>query len=88
MYNPDFIDLTQRFLFSTEEEMTEAKIPKKQQERILRLRRLVQGHFLFPEQGLEILFALRLGHRAIHVLQTGRGDRGSCDHPHADLRLR
>ena len=27
MYNPDFIDITQRFLFSTEEEMAEAKIP-------------------------------------------------------------
>lgn len=51
MYNPDFIDLTQRFLFSTEEEMTEAKIPKKQQERILRLRDMYMYWLRHPQHG-------------------------------------
>lgn len=51
MYNPDFIDLTQRFLFSTEEEMTEAKIPKNQQERILRLRDMYMYWLRHPQHG-------------------------------------
>ena len=51
MYNPDFIDITQRFLFSTEEEMTEAKIPKNQQERILRLRDMYMYWLRHPQHG-------------------------------------
>ena len=51
MYNPDFIDLTQRFLFSSEQEMTEAKIPKNQQERILRLRDMYLYWLRHPQHG-------------------------------------
>lgn len=51
MYNPDFIDLTQRFLFSTEEEMTEAKIPKNQQQRILRVRDMYMYWLKHPQHG-------------------------------------
>ena len=51
MYNPDFIDLTQRFLFSTEEEMAEAKIPKNQQQRILRVRDMYMYWLKHPQHG-------------------------------------
>ena len=83
MYNPDFIDLTQRFLFSTEEEMTEAKIPKNQQERILRLRDMYMYWLRHPQHGdraivnrilLQYKVKPKVAYDAPHLLKISLGN--------------